>query len=253
MARQLRNSAGTWCRFAGSNLLIDPGPGTLCSCFRVDPVLNPEALDAVILSHRHLDHSTDVNVIIEAMTAGTFKKRGSLFAPMEALAGPEPVVLKHVRSAVEHLQPLHEGGQYHVGEVSFTTPLQHDHPAETYGLRFSLGEKTVSFVTDTAFSSDLINAYQGSDLLVLNVVLYKQPSHFQIKHLDLNAAAELIEAVRPRLAVMTHFGLTMLQEDPHRTAAELSRKLGIKVLSAADGLQLELNAIYHVGGSAALS
>ncbi len=79
-SKQLRSSAGTWCCFQRRHILIDPGPGTLKSCFLDSPSLNPEDLDAVILTHRHLDHSTDINVIIEAMTQGTFNKRGYLFA-----------------------------------------------------------------------------------------------------------------------------------------------------------------------------
>ena len=71
VSKQLRSSAGTWCFLQGKNILIDPGPGTLSRCFTSRPGLDPEKLDAIILTHRHLDHSTDVNVLIEAMTRGT--------------------------------------------------------------------------------------------------------------------------------------------------------------------------------------
>ena len=80
VSKQLRFSAGTWCCLQGLNILIDPGPGTLSRCFSSQPRLDPEKLDALILTHRHLDHSTDINMLIEAMTRGPLTRRGALFA-----------------------------------------------------------------------------------------------------------------------------------------------------------------------------
>ncbi len=243
VSKQLRSSAGTWCYFQGKHILIDPGPGTLSTCFSGDPVLNPEKLDAIILTHRHLDHSTDVNVIIEAMTQGTFNRRGSLFAPLEAVAGTEPVVFSHVRNAVENLQILQENKIYKIDSVQFATPLRHDHTAETYGLKFMLDQACVSFIVDTMFSQSLIEHYSGTDLLVMNVVLKETFSFNEIKHLDMESAGKLIAEIKPRLAVMTHFGLTMLQQDPNLLARELGHKTGINVVAATDGLVLELEKV----------
>lgn len=243
VSKQLRSSAGIWCYFKGKNILIDPGPGTLKSCFSGDQVLNPETLDIVILSHRHLDHSTDVNVIVEAMTHGTFNRRGYLFAPAEAIDNPEPVVFSHVRNSVESLQVLKENDSYRVGMLHFETPIRHDHQAETYGLKFHLDRGCVSFITDTKFSQSLIDNYKGTDLLVMNVLLKEPFPDKEIKHLDLGAARKLIEGIRPRLAVMTHFGLTMLNNDPGLLAEELSKKTGTDVIAATDGLTLELNTV----------
>ncbi len=240
VSKQLRSSAGTWCFFQGKHILIDPGPGTLKSCFLDFPVLNPEDLDAVILTHRHLDHSTDVNVIIEAMTQGTFNKRGYLFAPSDALEGFEPVVFQHVRQAVENLQLLKEKGSYSIDNLYFETPFRHNHSAETYGLKFILDQTCISFVVDTLFSDDLIKHYSGTDLLVMNVMLVEPLSCKEIKHLDLESATKLIDGIQPRMAVMTHFGLSMLEHEPELLARELSDKTGVKVVAAADGLTIEL-------------
>lgn len=243
VSKQLRSSAGTWCSFQEKNILIDPGPGTLRSCFAGDKLLNPEFLDAVILSHRHLDHSTDVNVIVEAMTHGTFNRRGQLFAPADAVGQYEPVVFSHVRSSVESLSILKENGSYSVGTLHFETPLRHDHPAETYGIKFKLDRGTVSFITDTKYSRYLIDSYGESDILIMNVLLKEPFPDRDIKHLDLTGAQKLVEAIRPRLAVMTHFGLTMLKHDPELLAEEMTKKTGVKVIAAFDDLKLELDRV----------
>jgi ribonuclease BN (tRNA processing enzyme) len=96
VAKQLRSSAGTWITLDEKNLLLDPGPGTLVRCIKSRPSLDPTQLDAIILSHQHIDHANDVNIMIEAMTDGGFSKKGALFAPLSALKN-DPIVLKYIR------------------------------------------------------------------------------------------------------------------------------------------------------------
>ncbi len=59
MLKQLRASGGIWLELAGARLLIDPGPGTLVRCAKSRPRLDPAKLDAIVLTHKHLDHSSD--------------------------------------------------------------------------------------------------------------------------------------------------------------------------------------------------
>jgi len=80
VARQLRASAGVFIKMKGSNIILDPGPGTLVRCAKSKPPIDIAALDAVILSHAHIDHTNDANILIDAMTGGGLKKRGILFA-----------------------------------------------------------------------------------------------------------------------------------------------------------------------------
>jgi len=238
VARQLRASGGTWLHLSGANLLLDPGPGALVRAISSRPPLDPLRLDAVILSHKHLDHSADVNTIIEAMTEGGFKKRGALFAPSDAI-NEDPVVLKYLRGFLDRVEVLHEGGRYQVGGCSFSTPIRHHHPVETYGLTFQLPQGRLSFVTDTAFFPSLASAYL-SDLLIINVVLHHPHQNPHVQHLNLADAATLITQIRPRAVVITHFGVGMLRSKPWQLASALCRQTGVKVIAARDGMTLDL-------------
>lgn len=243
VSKQLRFSAGTWCSLQGLNILIDPGPGTLSRCFASRPKLDPGKLDALILTHRHLDHSTDINVLIEAMTQGTFNHRGALFAPADAVGGEEPVVLRHTRRSVERLELLREGGRYRLGSIDLTVPVRHRHPVETYGLIFDLPAGRISLISDTAFFPQLADHYAQSDILILNVMLFKALPVKEIQHLDLDSARVLIKSIRPRLAVMTHFGTTMLQHKPYLLARQLTEETGIQVIAAKDGMKIDLEEV----------
>src|SRR5579875_3508447 len=98
VARQIRASGGMWMHFGSTQIHVDPGPGALVRALSVVPPCNPVELDAIVLSHKHLDHANDVNIMVEAMSQGGYRPRGTLFAPRDAFEG-EPVILPTVRSS----------------------------------------------------------------------------------------------------------------------------------------------------------
>jgi len=237
MISQLRSSGGIWLNYKGTNLLIDPGPGTLVCCAKSKPKLNPSKLDGIILTHRHLDHCGDINVMIEAMTEGGFKKRGSVFLTKDSL-DEDSIILKHVRLLPEKIFILEEKKSYSVGSVNFTTPLKHIHPVETYGLKFYLGETQISLIADTRYFKELEKVYR-TEILIIHTVFFSP--HPEIDHLCLEDAERLIRNIKPKIAILTHFGMTMLKEKPHLIAQNLKEKLNIEVISAYDGMRFEFD------------
>lgn len=241
VSKQLRASGGVWIHYQGTSLHLDPGPGALVKALSSRPALDPSSLNAILLSHRHIDHANDLNIMVEAMTQGGTTKKGVVFLPADALEG-EPVLFSYLREFLEGVQIFHEGNRYTVGPVTFETPLRHVHPVETYGFRFLFPEGCLSLITDTRFHEKLFEAYQGSDLLILHTVRRKKEPTPQLFHLSADDAQVLIETIRPKIAVLTHFGMTMLQAKPWKVAEELAQKTGIKVIAASDGLSLPLGA-----------
>ncbi|MDF2954707.1 MBL fold metallo-hydrolase [Candidatus Alkanophaga liquidiphilum] len=241
MLRQLRSSAGTWLSLNGTNVLIDPGPGTLVRCVTSRPRLNPTTLDAIAISHKHLDHANDVNVMIEAMTDGGFKRRGTLLCPGDALFSDDPVVMKYLRSHLDKIKVFEEGGSHNVQGIKISTPKRHVHSVETYGLEFGLrgkNEPLISFITDTKYFEGLEDVYHGR-ILVINVVRYEMRAG--VDHLCVKDVEKIIKTRQPELVVLTHFGMTMLRNKPHEIAKKLSEKTGVNVIAAHDGMLLDLD------------
>jgi ribonuclease BN (tRNA processing enzyme) len=116
VARQLLASGGAWLNLGNTQILFDPGPGSLVQTAKRR--FNATKLDAIILSHRHLDHSGDINIMIEAMTDGGIRKRGTVFAPADAL-NQDPVIFSYLQSYPHGIQVLTEGGSYVINDVSF--------------------------------------------------------------------------------------------------------------------------------------
>lgn len=238
--KQLRSSAGAYLNINGQGIILDPGPGTLVRCAASKPKIVGKDINAIILSHTHIDHSTDVNVMIELMTDGGFTKRGVLFAPEEALSGGDAVVLRYVRPFLDRIEVLKPNTDYTLGGLRFRTHGKHHHSTETYGFTFSSAEGPVSFIVDTLFFPELCEWYAGSAVLVINLVRLIPHESEKVMHLTYDDAKTLIGTIRPRLAIITHFGMTMIKAKPWEVASKLSDDTGVEVIAAGDGKTVEL-------------
>ncbi|MDE2481440.1 MAG: MBL fold metallo-hydrolase [bacterium] len=240
VARQIRASGGMWLRLGQTQIHIDPGPGALVRALAHVPPCNPRELDAIVLSHKHLDHAGDATAMIEAMTSGGFRKRGVLLAPPDALAG-EPTVLPYVQrfvERVEHLAP--SSGPYAIGDVSVFTSIRHVHAVETYGVHFRHDALRVSYLPCGRYVEGLAEDYRAHepDVLILNVLRYRD--NMDVDHLTWDDARRIVEHVRPRVAIFQHFGTKMLEADPARLAQELEDELGLRAIAAYDALTVDL-------------
>lgn len=237
VANQLLASGGMWLNLGGTEVLVDPGPG--CIVQSTKRKLRAEKLSAIILSHRHLDHSGDANIMVESMTQGGFKPHGWFFAPRDALEG-EPVIYSYLKKYLEGIGVLEQGKSYTIGNISFTTPIRHIHPVETYGIIFRYARYTFSYIADTLYFDGICQNY-GGQLLILNVV-FMEP-RLPVDHLSLPDAERIIAGLKPKVAILTHFGTTMWRARPWEIAQRLTEKLGIRVIAARDGMKFDLSEL----------
>ena len=252
---QLLASGGLWLNLNGTEILVDPGPG--CIVQSTKRKLRAEKLSAIIVSHRHLDHSADVNIMVEAMTQGGFKRHGQLFAPTDALE-TEPIIFSYLKDRLDSVETLQAGKSYSVGNISFTTPVRHIHPVETYGMVFRTAEHTFSYIADTEYFDGLHQNY-GAELLIINTV-FTQPLRrsdrqsapdnatspwlsLPMEHLSVPDAGRIITELKPKAAILTHFGMSMWRAKPWQIAEKLSRETGIRVLAARDGMRFDLSQL----------
>lgn len=234
MIHQFLASGGAWLNLGATQIVLDPGPGSLVQATKRK--LDPSKLDAIILSHKHLDHSGDINIMIEAMTNGGTKKRGVVFAPADSL-DDGAIILPYLRPYPQKIEILTEGGSYKINDVSLETPVRHKHGVEAYGLIFRTPRHTFSWIVDTRYFEGLAGHYEG-ELLIINVVRLKPGA--PIDHLSLPEARSIIEEVKPRAAILTHFGMTMWRARPWELAEKLTDETGIKVIAARDGMKFDL-------------
>ncbi|HZU17553.1 MAG TPA: MBL fold metallo-hydrolase [Candidatus Dormibacteraeota bacterium] len=235
--KQIAASGGLYLQEGETRLAMDPGPGAVVQYARRQ--IDLSRLDGILLSHRHLDHCGDVNVMIEGMTEGGFHPRGTLFCPGDAL-DDDPVVLRYLRHFPRCLVRLQPQTRYQLGDLDFTTTRRHVHGVETYGFLFGAGGRdrpALGWVTDSKYYEGIAEDHRAEVMLIHTVLARSRP---ELPHLGLDDAERIIAQARPRLAVITHFGTAVWQAHPQEVADQLSQRTGVEVRAARDGMSIEL-------------
>jgi phosphoribosyl 1,2-cyclic phosphodiesterase len=223
----------------GVRIHIDPGPGSLVQMRRAH--LDPTKTDAVLVSHCHPDHYTDAEILVEAMTNGAKVKRGTLAGARSVIEGADgfgPAVSVYHRSKVETVRSLVPGDRLAVGSVEVVaTPASHSDPT-TVGFRIRTSRGEVGYVPDTALADAVVEANKGVRVLIVPLT---RPLRARIEHhLCTEDAAELVAGVVPEMAVLNHFGLKMLREDPEVQAQYIEKRSGVRTIVGADLMQISM-------------
>jgi phosphoribosyl 1,2-cyclic phosphodiesterase len=244
---QKRRTAGIRIISDDLNLHLDPGPGALIHS--VSEGLDPQKLNAVFVSHCHPDHYTDAEVLIEAMTKGTKKKRGVLVASKSVLRGNkmgfEPVVSKYHQQMPERLIEASPNTKFQVGKINvLVTEARHTDP-DTVGFRFENQESgSFAYTSDTEYFEGVSKYYEGLRLLILCVM---RPSGKPWKgHMTTDDAIRIIEQARPEQAVLTHFGMQMIFKGPAKEARLVEEETRVPTIAARDGMQIKFGKTIDV-------
>ncbi|UCC58412.1 MAG: MBL fold metallo-hydrolase [Candidatus Bathyarchaeum sp.] len=229
------------------NLHMDPGPGALIYSLEAD--LNPQNIRAVLVSHRHPDHYTNAEVLIEAMTRGMLKKRGIVAAPPNILSGnmeTGPAISTYHQRMTREVIEVKPGVNFRVGNSNVVaTETRHTDP-EAVGFRFDIPEVgAIGYTADTEYFEGIEEGYRGVRLLLICVM---RPLGSPWKgHMTPRDAAKIVEEIEPELVVATHFGMKMLYSGPAREVKLIEEKTGVPTVAAFDGMHLRIGKQITVG------
>jgi ribonuclease BN (tRNA processing enzyme) len=235
--RQARATGGLWFQTRDGAVHLDPGPGALIRALKAG--LEPRNLSAIVLSHRHLDHCADINVMIEAMTNGGFERHGVVYAPADALGGDDPVVLRYCRNYLDDVRPLVAAQSISVGDLTINPMVSYLHGGvETFRFLVEYGGRRLALFVDGA-------GFQGADFatnadILVAYVVMKDPNP-EIDHLSLNEVQELVRLACPKTLVLTHFGMNFLRRKPWEIATQLTTEWGLPVIAAWDNMVVDLS------------
>lgn len=235
---------GGFILLGSANIHVDPGPGALLSLRLAG--LSPLDTKGCVVSHSHPDHYSDAELVVEGMTKGMAKRGGSFIGSSSAVQGGSeftPALGEYHSSKLEVLKSLSAGEKAKIGEVELEAlPTKHSDPT-AIGLKFILGENKIAYTSDTQHFEGIDSCYRGARVLIANVVRLGAK---RIRwHLCTEDMIEIVQKVKPELAVMQHFGMKMLPR-PEREAEKVEKASGVRTLAAKDFMKLKLQGDIEV-------
>lgn len=181
---------------------LDLGCGTLARLTGMTP---PEDLTALVFSHWHSDHCSDVLPLIYRM-ASVAARRGADFRPLPVY-GPEdessPVRREVQQCPQMELHTVRPGDAWTLGTVEVQAfAARHPVPALMY--RLESAGKCLAFTGDTNITEDLPALAKDADLLLADGLFPEAAWGAQKPHLSAKLCAELARDAGAKRLVLTH-------------------------------------------------
>lgn len=190
-----------------TNVLIDCGTGTLANLPRH---ISWDKLDAVILSHLHFDHMSDM---LPMQYALQFHPRA---VPLPVYAPETPAQVRSLLNAPCYA--LNSIQDMQIGEISFSfMPVRH--PVECFGLRAECDGRVFVYTGDTNTLPGLDVFAQNADVLLADAGLGLAHWSESAPHLSARGCAELASAANAKKLLLTHL-------NPRYTPAEHEAEAG---------------------------
>ncbi len=199
--------------------------------------INLRATTALLVSHNHINHCNDINAVIDAMTYSGFDRKSVLVSNKTVINGrpnEEPFLQKRYRDFLERCIVLKAGRKVGINDVEIIAlKAKHSDPS-AIGFKLITPEYTISYSGDTMYSVETLAGYENSNVLILNVpCLNKEEDRYNLCKDD---AIKIISAVKPRLAIITHFGANFIKSDPLYEARGMQKETNVQVIAATDGM-----------------
>ena len=187
----------------GHRLLMDCGPGALG---RLEEICSIGQLDAIVLSHLHYDHMSDL--FSGMYNLQQLRAAGAVDAPLSLLLPDEPAGLRGQLAAGGAFAPasldeLRCKGGCSVGGMRLSfMPVRHPLPA--FAVKVQAGGRTLVYTGDTNTCPGLDGFCRGADLLLCDVGLTRAAWSEGAPHLSAALGGELARDAGVRALLGTH-------------------------------------------------
>ena|SRR3989344_1075024 len=233
----LLSSGGIVLNYKRYQIHIDPGTGALLSAR--EHGINPAHTNIILVSHNHLSHCNDLNLLIDAMTYKGIDQRGMLIADESVIHGTNlerPILSRTHQKYLEKIMVLPQGQNINLPSINIQgLKTQHSNPT-TIGFKLTTEEFTIVYSSDTGYFDEMLSLYKDTDILILNTPFSDKTK--SENNLNTKNAFSLISTLKPKLAILTHFSKEMLKENPLYTARDIQKQTNIQTMTAKEGYSI---------------
>lgn len=188
-------STGYLLQTAGLNILLDCGAGVFA---RLQDFLPFTGLDAVILSHLHIDHCSDMGILGQALKVQGSGKRPEVYLP----ATPEKECAD-IANGPFNTRIIAGGDSICIGDINIAFSRT-AHPVECNASRIEHGGRALFFTGDTNWCDSLVQAAAGADVLLCDAAFASDAWSVDEPHLSAAKAGKLASCAGVGRLLLTH-------------------------------------------------
>ncbi len=231
----IRSSGGIIIKSGDNQFLIDPGISAIQKSIEFG--VNLRENTGVLVSHAHLNHANDVNAVIETMTLNGLDRKGVLLANQTSITGNEeysPIISTYHRKLVERVFSVNRNQRIGINDVEVNGITARHNDPNSIGYKIITPNVVITYTGDTVYAPDIIEQYKYTDILIMNVPS-KSKCQFNLNSED---AVNIINEVKPKIAILSHFSHDMIKADPLYEAREIQKQTKIQTIAANDGMAI---------------
>jgi ribonuclease BN (tRNA processing enzyme) len=221
----------------GSRILLDLGNGALGALQKHADIY---AIDAVLLSHLHVDHCIDLcsYYVARKYHPDGARKRIPVFGPSGAADRMAAAYGLPIKPGMhdEFNFMRHDPDPTIVGPFRIET-VRVAHPVETYAIKVTAGGRSVVYSGDTGPTPALVQLARGADLALFEASFVDEPGNPVDLHMTGAQAAEHAKAAEVGRLVLTHL---VAWNDTDRVRAEAAAVFDGELLVAHSGMQIDV-------------
>ena len=198
VGKGLRSSGGIILKIGDNQFHIDPCIGAVVKAAEFG--VNLRETTAVLVSHSHINHSNDVNAVIDTMTYPGLDKRGVLIANKTSIHGSDdysPIVSEYHRNFLERFIAVDRNQRIGINDIEIQTLTARHNEPNTIGFKFYTSDFTLTYTSDTVYSPDIVEQYMNSHIMIMNIPHIKKTE----SNLCRDDAIKILQKVSPRLAI----------------------------------------------------
>lgn len=195
----------------GNRILLDCGSGVFSRLISLCP---PEELSAVLLTHLHADHSSDLGVMNYYLQR--LGRELDVFLPVDAVRFS---AIEGMRGFRFHL--VREGERIAVGgaEIAFYGMR---HPVPALGIRVSAEGRVFAYTGDTNDFEGLSLFWKGADTVLADAAFLEKDWSAEKPHLSVLRCARYAAAAGAR-CLLTHINPAYSEEEIRKEASAYSQ------------------------------
>lgn len=207
-------------------LQLDMGSGTLSALARYTA---PEQLGAVLLSHWHYDHASDLLPLIYRMEGQRGVSPLNVYAPLDEASLIRQALMKSPAFRVHSVQP---GECFDVGGVQVQVGLAR-HPVPAVMYRLTADNRSLCYTGDTNRVEGLAEFAKGCHLLLADGMFPAADWQKEKPHLSAELAAKIACEAQAEKLVITHLNPTidsselLTEARRHRSDAQLAERFAV--------------------------